>query len=157
MGEGRASTTGDGGLVTYCGIYCGDCLGYTGVIAKAADAFLDVLDEYKFYMTARNVFPGELGDYDGLIDMLLFMTEMKCHKPCRDRTDEEASCVVRDCCKARGLYACYECSEFERCEALESVLGGLHLGACLQNLREIREMGLEAWLRDGTRHHYWDE
>ena len=144
-------------LVTYCGIYCGDCLGYTGVIAEAVDAFLDVLDEYKFYMTARYVFPEKLGDYDRLIDMLLFMSEMKCQKTCRERTDEEASCVVRNCCRERGLNACHECSEFEHCETLESVLGELHLGACLQNLREIREMGLEAWLREGTRHHYWDE
>ena len=149
--------SGDADLVTYCGIYCGDCLGYTGVIAEATDSFLDVLDRYKFYMTARNVFPKELGDYDRLTDMLLFMSELKCHKTCRERTDEEASCIVRNCCKELGFYACYECSGFERCETLASVLGGLHLDACLQNLREIREMGLEAWLRDGMRHHYWDE
>jgi hypothetical protein len=149
--------SGDASLVTYCGIYCGDCLGYTGVIAKAADSFLDVLDKYKFYMTARNVFPENLSDYDKLIDMLLFMSELKCHKTCRERTNEEASCVVRDCCKKQGLYGCHECSGFEYCENLESVLGGLHLDACLQNLREMRKMGLEAWLRDGTRHHYWDE
>ena len=149
--------SGKADLVTYCGIYCGDCLGYTGVIAEATDSFLDVLDKYKFYMTARNVFPKELGDYDRLIDMLLFMSELKCHKTCRERTDEEASCVVRDCCNERGLFSCHECSGFEGCETLGSVLGGLHLGACLQNLREMREIGLEAWLRDGRRHHYWDE
>ena len=149
--------TSEENLITYCGIYCGDCLGYTGIIADAADAFLDVLDKHKFYMTAKNVFPEELGDYNSLIDMLLFMSELKCHKICRERTDEEASCIVRSCCKGKGLYACYECSDFEGCETLTSVLGELHLGACLQNLREIREMGVEAWLRDGTRHQYWDE
>ena len=149
--------SGDAGLVTYCGIYCGDCLGYTGVIAEAAEEFLDVLDKYKFYMTAKYVFPERLGDYDRLIDMLLFMTEMRCHKTCRERTDEEASCVVRDCCKTHGFSACHECSDFEKCETLRSVLGGLHLDVCLKNLREMREMGLEAWLRDGTKHHYWDE
>jgi len=149
--------TGDAGLVIYCGIYCGNCLGYTCVIAEAADAFLDVLDKYKFYMTAKNVFPKRLSDYDRLIDILLFMTELKCNKTCRERTDEEALCAVRSCCKARGFYSCHECGEFEHCEILASSLGGLHLEACLQNLREMREMGLEAWLRDGTKHHYWDE
>lgn len=149
--------TSDADLVTYCGIYCGDCLGYTGVIAEATDAFLDLLDKYKFYVTARNMFPEELGDYNRLIDMLLFMSELKCYKTCRERSDEEASCIVRSCCKERGFNACYDCSDFEVCETLTSVLGGLHLEACLQNLGEIREMGLEAWLRDGTRHHYWDE
>ncbi len=148
---------GEAELVTYCGIYCGDCLGYTGVIAEAADEFLDVLDKYKFYMTAKNVFPGKLGNYDRLIDMLMFMAELKCHKTCRERTEDEASCVVRNCCKTRGLYACHECSEFEHCMTLTSVLGGLNLGACLLNLREMKDMGLEAWLRRGTRHHYWDE
>ena len=144
-------------LVTYCGIYCGDCLGYTGVVADAADSFLDVLDKYKFYLTARNVFPKELGDYDKLIDMLLFMSELRCHKTCRERTDDEADCVVRNCCKNKDLFACYECGVFEQCESLASVLDGLHVGACLQNLREIKEKGLTSWLREGTRYHYWDE
>ena len=149
--------SGDAGLVTYCGIYCGDCLGYTGVIAKAAEEFLDTLDKYKFYMTAKHVFPKKLGDYDRLIDMLLFLTEMKCHRICRERTDEEASCNVRDCCKTRGFYACHECGGFEQCETLGSVIGGLHLDVCLRNLREMKAMGLDTWLRDGTRHNYWDE
>ena len=148
---------GEAELVTYCGIYCGDCLGYTGVIADAADEFLDVLDRHKFYLNAKNMFPAQLSDYDSLVDMLLFMTELRCHKTCRERTDEEARCAVMDCCKSRGYFSCHECNDFEHCEILASSLGGLHLEASLRNLREMRDMGLEAWIREGIRHHYLDE
>ena len=33
-------------LLAYCGFYCGDCLGYTGVIADAADNLTQVLEKY---------------------------------------------------------------------------------------------------------------
>lgn len=31
-------------LLAYCGVYCGDCLGYTGMIADAAKNFMMVLE-----------------------------------------------------------------------------------------------------------------
>jgi hypothetical protein len=33
-------------LLAYCMIYCGDCLGYSGVIAKGSDDFKNALDKY---------------------------------------------------------------------------------------------------------------
>ena len=60
----------------YCGLYCGDCLGRTGVIADAARDFLDILDKYEFEKTATSVFPVELSGYDDLIDMLMFMENL---------------------------------------------------------------------------------
>ena len=44
-------------FLAYCGIYCEDCLGLSGVIADAARDFLNVLDKYEFEKTALNVFP----------------------------------------------------------------------------------------------------
>ena len=38
-------------LLAYCGLYCGDCLGYTGVIADAAKNLMMVLKKYKFDRT----------------------------------------------------------------------------------------------------------
>lgn len=58
-------------MLAYCGIYCGDCLGYTGVIADAAKDFL--------------------------------------------------------------------------------------AHSCVKNLRAIKKMGLDAWIRRGKRHCYWDK
>ncbi len=144
-------------LLAYCGIYCGDCLGSTGVIADAAKDFMMVLENYKFDRTAKCVFTKELKDYDRFSKMLKFMSGLKCSQPCRQREDSAVSCPIRECCKERGFYACYECSDFEICEKLHSFMKGLHAEACVKNLKEIKEIGLDAWIRKGKRHHYWDE
>jgi hypothetical protein len=140
----------------YCGLYCGDCLGRTGVIADAAREFFDVLDEYEFEKTATSVFPVKLSGYDDLIDMLMFMENLRCNRFCREFDGGESQCIVRECCVESGYFACNSCEGFEDCEKLQSVLGRLHLEACLKNLRAINEMGLEKWLAEGKKHHYWD-
>ncbi|MBU7045310.1 MAG: hypothetical protein HXS54_02650 [Theionarchaea archaeon] len=50
-------------LLAYCGLYCGDCLGYTGVIADAAETFINVLKTYKFDQTVTHIFPENKGFY----------------------------------------------------------------------------------------------
>lgn len=150
---------GEAALVAYCGIYCGDCLGYTGVIADGAEAFAQVLDRYQFQRTAEGIFPEELADYDRFREILTFMTDLRCSGRCRNAEGESvpAGCAVRDCCIEKGFYACYECDEFESCARLRSLHGKLHYDACLRNMRAMREKGLEAWLADGPRHCYWQE
>jgi len=140
----------------YCGLYCGDCLGMTGVIADAATNFLNVLDKYEFEKTAFSVFPSKLSGYDDLIDMLMFMENLRCTRFCREFDGGETQCIIRECCVEHGYQACSSCEDFETCDKLESVLGALHLRACRRNLRDINEMGLDMWLREGTKHHYWD-
>ena len=143
-------------LLAYCGFYCGDCLGYTGVIAEAAESFLAVLDRYRFDRTAECVFPQELGDYGRFHETLRFMAGLRCPGICRDGDQDAASRQVRVCCRDKGFFACYECDRFEACAKLKSLHQGLHADASLRNLRAVREMGLEAWLAEGTRHCYWD-
>ena len=146
-------------LVAYCSIYCGDCLGYTGVIADAAETFAAVLDRHQFERTAAWIFPEQLGDYERFREMVAFMSGLRCSGICRKREKEggPSSCEVKNCCIARGFYACYECDEFETCARLQVLHGDLHLQACLDNIRAIREKGLEAWLAEGPRHCYWQE
>lgn len=149
----------DGDLLGYSGFYCRDCLGYTGVIADAAEAFMGLLGKYKFGRTAACVFPEQLGDYDRLVEMLAFMAGLRCAGICRreDQGYAVSGCEIKTCCRAKGFYACYECDEFEACEKLALVHKGLHTDSCLKNLRAIRESGLDIWLAQGKRHHYWDE
>jgi hypothetical protein len=144
-------------LLAYCGIYCGDCLGYTGVIANAAETFFEVLEKYKFDRTAQQVFPQELKDYDKLLQMLKFMIGLKCPEVCRKRDDSTTSCEARKCCRNKGFFACYECSDFETCDNLKSLHEGLHYNSCMKNLQIIKEMGLEEWITNGKRFKYWDE
>jgi hypothetical protein len=149
-------------LLAYCGFYCGDCLGYTGVIADAAEAFKVVLDRYQFERTAECVFPQELAEYGKLLEMVGFMTELRCPGVCRrgdpnrPSSADLGSCKIKACCIEKGYYACYECDQFEACELHRAVHEGLHYDSCIKNMRAIREMGLEAWLAGGRRYCYWN-
>jgi hypothetical protein len=146
-------------LLAYCGFYCGDCFGYTGVIADAAEAFRAVLDRYQFGRTAKAVFSRQLDDYDRFYEMLGFMAGLRCPGLCRKPVQEggSASCAVKNCCLGKGFFACYQCDEFETCQILHTIHQGLHADACVKNMRGIRQMGLDAWLARGQRHCYWLE
>ena len=145
--------------LAYCGFYCGDCLGYTGVIADAAQNMMQVLKTYKFERTAECVFPEQLGNYDQFREMLRFMTGLRCPGICREEEPDgdPSGYEVKTCCRERGYYACYECGEFEACDKLVSVHKGLHYDSCIKNMRAIRKMGLEAWIDGGPRFCYWLE
>ena len=153
MGKGKAE------LVAYCGIYCGDCLGYTGVIADAAESFAGVLDRYQFERTAAGIFPEELEDYGRFREILAFMADLRCSGRCRKGEAEggPTGCAVKNCCIDKGFYACYECDDFESCARLRALHRTLHFDACMRNIRAMREVGLEAWLADGPRYSYWME
>ena len=140
----------------FCGIYCGDCMGRTGVVADAASALVDVLERHEFGRTAAGVFPNELGDYDRILEAMRFMSGLRCPAVCRAR-EEAPDCAVWRCCTGRGIPGCYACGGFETCETLRGVLGELHGRSAMRNLRDIRETGLDAWLKAGTPRHPWDE
>ena len=53
-------------LLAYCGLYCGDCGGFSGEIAEAAINLNKKLIEYKFELTAKYLFPEKLKEYDKL-------------------------------------------------------------------------------------------
>jgi len=137
-------------LFAYCGLYCGDCAGYTGEIAASARALLKVLERYKFARTASCLFSEELGDYDRFQEMLRFMTTLRCPRICRERELVETSCEIKKCCIEQRFYACYECDAFGTCGKL-AVHEDLHGDACVTNLRAVREMGLEAWVASDKR------
>ena len=144
-------------LLAYCGIYCADCLGNSGVIANAADEFKKVLDDYKFVKTVKAFGFKELEEYDKFYKMLGFMTGLKCPFICRTMEDSKTDCKIRKCCINKGFYACYECEDLEDCSKLQSSMGELHTESCRKNLKAIKEMGLDNWLKSGKRVMYWGE
>ena len=137
-------------LLTYCGLYCGDCAGYSGELADTAQNLMHALEKYKFERTAKCLFSEKLKDYDRFCEMLGFMTDLKCPAICRNREDSSNSCKIRRCCRDKGFYACYECEDFEMCEKLKT-LEELHGDSCVKNLKAIKEMGFEAWVTTGKR------
>jgi hypothetical protein len=143
-------------LLAYCGLYCGDCAGYSGEVADAAQNLKETTDRYKFQQTAKHLFPKELKEYDKLQALIDFMTRLKCPKTCRARNEGETKCEIRKCCREKRFYACHECSEFESCKKLLS-LSGLHGESHVKNLRAIREMGIENWIINGKRLWFSDD
>lgn len=139
-------------LLAYCGLYCGDCAGYSGEIAEAAKIFKNRLTKYKFERTAKHLFSKPLKDYNKFVKMLDFITDLKCSTICRDREEGETTCTIRKCCIEKKYYACHECSDFETCDKLQTMVG-LHRDSCVKNLKTIKEMGVEKWIAEAK--HYW--
>jgi hypothetical protein len=140
----------------YCGMYCGDCLGNTGVIANAAEDFLKVLDKHEFERTVEGVFSEQLVEYDTFIDVLEFMGGLRCKTMCREVDGGESTCIVRQCAVDNGFHACNECKDFEACDKLADHLGTLHIESSRNNLRAINRMGLDEWLEKGKKYIYGD-
>jgi len=142
----------DKNLVAFCGLYCGDCAGYSGEIADAAQSLLSSIQKYDFTKTAQCLFSEDLEDMDGFLKRLTFIATLRCTAVCRLKTEGETKCAIRVCCRNKGFRACYECDGFEQCEKLAH-MKDLHGDSCIKNLTGIKSMGLEQWLEKGTR--YW--
>jgi hypothetical protein len=139
-------------LFAYCGLYCGDCAGFSGEVAGAANNLKNILTKYKFERTANALFSKELKEYDKFCDMLQFITTLKCEAICRERADDTTTCKIRKCCRNKGFYACYECKIYKKCEKLKT-LDDLHGDSYLKNFKAIKSMGIDTWLNKGKR--YW--
>ena len=57
-------------------------------------------------------------------------------------------CTLRSCALGKGITHCYDCNEFV-CEKLENFANDGHEShkKAVENLKEIRSMGLEAWIK----------
>jgi len=64
---------------------------------------------------------------------------------------EDDRCKIRQCCYQKSFDLCCECSEFP-CELLKSNPGVIKFG-CIENLREIKEKGIEHWIDRQLREH----
>ena len=137
-------------LLAYCGPFCADCGGYSGEIAEKAKELIYTIKKYKFELTAKNMFAKEIKDYDHFFKKLEFISGLKCPKVCREREIGSTNCEIRKCCIGKGYFACFECEEFETCEKLKT-MEKLHQDSCVENLKAIKEMGLENWIENGKR------
>jgi len=138
-------------LVAYCGLYCGDCAGYTKDLAKAAKQLKTQIDKYKFNLTVEAMFSEQLKHYDEFKKNLDFMTQLACPIICTQR--EDARCEIWHCCRDKNYAGCYECKDFETCEKIPNALGEHFFDACIVNLKQIKEMGVRDWIDKGKR--YW--
>jgi hypothetical protein len=137
-------------MMTYCGLYCGDCFFHKGEIADLARDLRKKLRDERFkerHEAFASIFK-EFKDFERCYDVLGAMVRMRCKRACRNGGGPPV-CKIRECCKKRAIDGCWECGEFETCKKLE-FLEMVHKDAHIKNLRTIRKRGVDAFV-DGKR------
>jgi len=142
----------DTNLIAFCGLYCGDCHGYTGKIPDLArdlrkelreihyDKFASLISTYTFGKDFKN--------YDECYKVLGAMVKFRCRKGCRNGGGSPF-CKIRKCVQKHGFDGCWECAEFETCKELQ-FLETVHGDAHIKNLRKLRKYGQEEFAKGKT-------
>jgi len=134
--------------VSYCGSYCRTCDWFTGKIRRTFQSALDMLETYGFAKPLE----GKV-DIENLKKGLEILANSSIDSGCKADLSERRSCgerpeddrcQIRQCCFKKGFDLCSECSKFP-CQVLKSTPGVVNFG-CIENLREIKEIGIEKWL-----------
>jgi len=135
-------------VVTYCGLCCLDCHGYTGKIADLARDLRKELRQAKYEKFADAVSKIPVGKpfehYQQCYDLLGVMVKFRCNKGCRDGGGPPF-CKIRKCCQEKKITGCWECSEPEVCKNL-SFLVPVHGDAHLRNISTIRKKGINGFI-----------
>ena len=130
-------------LAASCGLYCGDCAGYTQTVANLARDLRAELRRHRFAqmapMLAKVPMFKEFKDYEKCYNLLGRMTKMRCTKTCRGNGGPP-KCEVRQCCRKNEIQGCWECDDFSKCKKLK-FLEQHHGVAHLKNLRKIKKEG----------------
>ena len=123
-----------GGVMTYCGLDCSQCFGYTKTISESAKELRRTMRAEKI----KQVWPSIpfLGDYDSFKKSLDALASLRC-KGCREGGGNPW-CKIRTCARKRGYESCAQCDEFESCEKLTFLEPG-HKDEHLRNLRKLKK------------------
>ncbi len=145
------------GLVTYCGMCCGDCPAHASKVADMARDLRKELRAAKFQRHAESLAAVPLfapfKHYGECYEVLGAMAKFGCAKACRGGGGPPF-CNMRKCCQRKGIEGCWQCDEFETCEKLD-FLKPAHGEAHLKNLRTLKRKGVDAFLT-GKRY-WWNE
>ena len=141
-------------LVTYCGLYCGDCFGYKGKIADLARDLRKELRQAKFDREAEALsaspFFAVFKNYPQCYEVLGALVKFRCKNTCRGGGGPPF-CKIRKCCQEKGTDGCWQCDELETCNKLDT-LKPFHGDAHLKNLKMIKKQGIDGFIK-GKR--YW--
>lgn len=130
-------------LVTYCGLYCDDCMAREGKVADLATDLKKALERAGFERSAEGLsdipFFRALKKYPDFVEVLDVLTNSRCDKPCKEG-GANPQCEVRICCKEKEIEGCWVCGEFVDCEKLV-FLENVHGIAHIRNLRRLKRKG----------------
>jgi hypothetical protein len=141
--------TQDDSLIADCGLYCGDCHGFSGKIpdlprdlrkelrASRYDKFAEFISTFSFGKDFRN--------YEECYKVLGAMVKFRCRRGCRDGGGSPF-CKIRKCAQKKGIEGCWLCEMFESCKKLDFLIP-VHGDAHIKNLRAIKRKGKDVFLQ----------
>jgi len=136
-------------LITYCGLCCLDCHGFTGKIPDLARDLRKELRAYKYdkfaHSLANQSFSKAFKDYDTCYAVLGAMVKFRCKKGCKNGGGAPF-CKIRTCCQKKGFEGCWECTEFQICTKLD-FLKPVHDDAHIKNLKIITKKGTKNFIK----------
>jgi len=139
----------DTNLISYCGLYCGDCHGYTGRIPNLARDLRKELRSVRYdkfaAMISKAPFGNALKNYKECYEALGMMVKFRCKKGCKNGGGPPF-CKVRNCCQKKGIEGCWECTEFEVCTKLD-FLKNVHGDAHIRNLKAVKKKGKDGFVK----------
>jgi hypothetical protein len=140
--------------IAYCGLYCVDCPVLGCEIADLAGKLKEKLDRAAFGRVAAGLSQlssmapemGAFRQYPAFYEVLsVLQSEMRCEKRCKSGGGS-GSCSIRLCCTGKKIEGCWQCPEFEACDKL-AMLRPVHEGRLINNLKIIRDRGVEAFIQ----------
>jgi len=145
----------DPSLISYCGLYCGDCHAFRGKISDLAIELRKELrrtqyDKFSKYISKYDS-GKELKHFNETYDALGAMVRFRCAQGCRAGGGTN-NCKIKECCINAKFEGCWECSEMEKCPKL-NVLKPTHRKANIKNLQTIRKKGKAEFLKGNREWH----
>jgi len=142
-------------MIAPCGLYCGECPSYTGIIPDLARDLRKALRTYRYDRISAALselpFFKEFEDYDKAYVVMGALVRMRCSKGCR-AGGGNPFCDMKKCTARKGFSGCWECNETKECKKLDE-LNSTHGEAHRKNLRAIKRKGIDGFLVG--KKHWW--
>lgn len=115
--------------LAFCGLYCPHC--YRVKVSTAAKRLKREMEAAadkgaKYFDEVSNIFSDDLN----------VLIAKECNLYCRDNS--ESACKIKVCCLDKKLNGCWECSNVETCEKLNTQYKG--------HCKDINENGIDAYI-----------
>ena len=138
-------------LISYCGLYCGDCFIRKCEIADLAKELSEKLNQVHFEQYAEglsNIISEfkPLSPYKKFFNALCSLDGLRCQKYCK-QGGGSTSCKIRICCQKKNIEGCWQCEQFEDCEIL-AWLKPVNGDANIKNIRKIKTKGISKFIED---------
>jgi hypothetical protein len=133
-------------MTAYCGLYCGDCAFQTGTIPDLARDLRKELRRVRFEKAAEVIPFIDADKYNEAYEFLGSMVKLRC-KGCKT-SSRSKFCGIAQCAIKNGYEGCWECGEFADCGKMDFLVP-VHGDGHLKNLRKIKRVGVEEWVKGG--------